>query len=162
LGAEYFAAYPNSPQSYLTALSAHETAHQWWYGLVGNDPALEPWLDEAFSTYSEVFYYEKFEPDLVRWWWNYRVDRFDPSGAVNSTIYASDGFRPYVNSVYLNGARFLQEVRDSIGEDAFLALLQDIAAQQSELITDDLILGWLRDEGGTEMNEIIARYFERK
>jgi hypothetical protein len=30
----------------------HEIAHQWWYGLVGNDQFNEPWLDESFASYS--------------------------------------------------------------------------------------------------------------
>jgi hypothetical protein len=30
----------------------HEVAHQWWYGLVGNNQYLEPWLDESFAQYS--------------------------------------------------------------------------------------------------------------
>ena len=34
----------------------HETAHQWWYGLVGNDQIDEAWLDESLATYSEVIY----------------------------------------------------------------------------------------------------------
>jgi hypothetical protein len=29
----------------------HETAHQWFYSLVGNDQALDPWLDEALATW---------------------------------------------------------------------------------------------------------------
>ena len=32
---------------------AHEVAHQWWYGLVGNDQYSEPWLDESLATWSE-------------------------------------------------------------------------------------------------------------
>jgi len=32
---------------------AHELAHQWWYGIVGNDQFDEPWLDESFATWSE-------------------------------------------------------------------------------------------------------------
>lgn len=160
LGSEYFGAYPNSAQSYLTALSAHETAHQWWYGLVGNDPALEPWLDEALSTYSELFYYEKYQPDLVDWWWNYRVDRFDPTGPVNSTIYAYDGFRPYVNAVYLNGAHFLDEVRKLIGNEAFLLIIQKVAAHQERLITGDYFLGWLREQGSSEIEPVITKYFQ--
>lgn len=31
---------------------AHEVAHQWWYGLVGNNQFAEPWLDESFAQYS--------------------------------------------------------------------------------------------------------------
>jgi aminopeptidase N len=32
----------------------HEVAHQWFYGLVGDDQATDPWLDEAFATYGEA------------------------------------------------------------------------------------------------------------
>jgi hypothetical protein len=32
---------------------AHEIAHQWWYGLVGNDQYSSPWLDESLATWSE-------------------------------------------------------------------------------------------------------------
>ena len=31
----------------------HEVAHMWFYGLVGNNQALHPWLDEGLSTYAE-------------------------------------------------------------------------------------------------------------
>jgi hypothetical protein len=31
---------------------SHEVAHQWWYGLVGNNQFAEPWLDESFAQYS--------------------------------------------------------------------------------------------------------------
>ncbi len=34
----------------------HETAHQWWYGLVGTDSLTHPWLDEALSEYSLLQY----------------------------------------------------------------------------------------------------------
>jgi hypothetical protein len=30
----------------------HEVAHQWWFGLVGNNQYREPWLDESFAQYS--------------------------------------------------------------------------------------------------------------
>jgi aminopeptidase N len=32
--------------------TTHEIAHQWWYGLVGNDQYRDPWLDESFASYS--------------------------------------------------------------------------------------------------------------
>lgn len=119
LGQEYYANFDGSPKGYLTSLTAHEIAHQWWFGLVGNDQALEPWLDEALSTYSELIYYQAQYPELTDWWWEYRVTRFQPGGPVDSTIYDQAGFRPYVNAVYLRGAQFLQELRISMGEDTF-------------------------------------------
>jgi hypothetical protein len=38
----------------------HEVAHQWWYGLVGNNQYLEPWLDESFAQYS----HERLHPNV--------------------------------------------------------------------------------------------------
>jgi hypothetical protein len=32
----------------------HETAHQWFYSLVGNDQARDPWLDEGPATWAEA------------------------------------------------------------------------------------------------------------
>ncbi|MCB0204711.1 MAG: hypothetical protein KDI55_22350 [Anaerolineae bacterium] len=132
LGREYFAAYDGTSRNYLTALAAHETAHQWWYGLVGNDQALEPWLDEALSTYSELLYYEADYPEHVNWWWNFRANRFQPTGWVNSTIYEHQTFRPYVDAVYLRGAKFLQSLRDRVGETEFRELLQMYAMRFSQ------------------------------
>jgi Peptidase family M1 domain len=34
------------------ATVAHELAHQWFYGTVGNDQYREPWLDESFATWA--------------------------------------------------------------------------------------------------------------
>ena len=34
-------------------VAVHETAHQWFYAMLGNSQALHPWLDEAFAQYAE-------------------------------------------------------------------------------------------------------------
>jgi hypothetical protein len=36
------------------ATLSHELGHQWFYGLVGDDQARDPWIDEAFATYAEA------------------------------------------------------------------------------------------------------------
>lgn len=33
--------------------SVHEVAHQWFYGMIGDDEYAAPWLDESFATYAE-------------------------------------------------------------------------------------------------------------
>lgn len=35
----------------------HETAHQWWYGLVGNDNINDSYIDEGLATFSTSYYY---------------------------------------------------------------------------------------------------------
>ena len=34
----------------------HETAHQWWYSLVGNDQTLDPWMDEALAQFAVALF----------------------------------------------------------------------------------------------------------
>jgi hypothetical protein len=34
-------------------VAVHETAHQWFYAMVGDSQALHPWMDEAFAEYAE-------------------------------------------------------------------------------------------------------------
>lgn len=115
----YYQTADSSPQNYFELLTVHETAHQWFYAYVHNDQANEPWLDEALATYCELLYYEIHHPDLVAWWWFYRVDTYAPEGDVNANIYAFRQFRPYINAVYLRGAIFLQALRDEVGDNDF-------------------------------------------
>ena len=48
------------PGDFLEYVVVHETAHQWWYGLVGNNQIEEAWLDEALTEYSTLLYYEHY------------------------------------------------------------------------------------------------------
>lgn len=41
---------------YLDFLVAHETGHQWWYNVVGNDEYRHLWLDEGINSYWIVSY----------------------------------------------------------------------------------------------------------
>lgn len=131
LGSEYFISYDQTPANYLTAIAVHETAHQWWFARVGNDPDTDAWLDEALCTYSEVLWYERAYPDLVGWWWRNRVWWYAPQGNVGAPASAYTGFRPYVNATYLRGASFLHALRLKIGDAAFFAFLRTYLADMS-------------------------------
>jgi hypothetical protein len=46
----------------------HELAHQWWFGIVGNDEYHEPWLDESLATWSMELPIRPWqECDRYRW-----------------------------------------------------------------------------------------------
>lgn len=46
------------PELVFTSLEsevvAHEVAHQWWWGIVGNDQYRDPWLDESLASYADL------------------------------------------------------------------------------------------------------------
>ena len=43
----------------LEEIVVHEVAHQWWYGIVGNNEIDHPWIDEGLTQYSVGLYYER-------------------------------------------------------------------------------------------------------
>ena len=107
----------------LEATVALEVAHQWFYNLVGNDQAAEPWLDEAAAQYATRLYYldrygEGDADSYAASWqarWN-RVDRAPmPIGLPVS------GYTPkeYGAIVYGRGPLFLEALSSSMGAEAF-------------------------------------------
>ena len=124
VGTAWFYHFDGSHYNYLTLIAVHEVAHQWWYARVGSDSALHPWLDEALATYSEYLFIEAYYPADKNWWWTFRVADFVPQGDVDSAVYEFSAIREYINAVYLRGVQMLHNLREDIGDTAFLELLQ--------------------------------------
>lgn len=107
---KYFA--PEQKET-LELLIAHETAHQWFYALVGSDPVNQPWQDEAISEYAMLRYIQKrygqtaFEN--LRY---YRVDapmqEIIPGGLTpGSPIHHFSSLMDYRSIVYGRGAALM-------------------------------------------------------
>ncbi len=155
--------YTGDQQSNLTIIAAHEVAHQWWYGLVGNDQAMEPWLDEALSTFSEIYYYENAYPELADWWWENRIYFHNPQGWVDSTIYETAGFYPYRDAVYLRGALFLGELRSSMGAETFLEFLRAYLERfRYRQANGDDFFNLLSEYTSEDLSDLTRTYFSRR
>ena len=111
----------------------HETAHQWWYGLVGNNQVREAYLDEGLAEYSVALFYEN-NPE-------YNLDRAhfvnaansayklfervigEVTGKFDSSMNRSLGeFKSeyeYVVMTYQKGTILFEELRKAVGDDAF-------------------------------------------
>ncbi|HLY26352.1 MAG TPA: M1 family metallopeptidase [Aggregatilineales bacterium] len=50
-------------QSYLEIVISHETGHQWFYSLIGNNQVEHPWLDESLASYVEIVYTREVKHD---------------------------------------------------------------------------------------------------
>jgi len=160
----FYNLYTGSQGEYLVALSAHETAHQWWFGLVGSDQALEPWLDEALCTYSERLYYEKLAPQALDWWWQVRVKYYQPRGYVDDSIYnphrEAQAYRAYRDAVYLNGAMFLEELRQLTGDEAFFGFLREYARRYAGRLAGAAdFFAVLREHTQADLRDLTQKYF---
>jgi len=116
----------------LMYTTVHETAHQWWYGVVGNDQIDEAWLDESFATYSEgVFtekeygkgngdlYYEYLEESAKE---DINARAYD--GVILKPLSGYENWNDYGPAVYTGGAVLLNEIRSQVGDEVFFRILQ--------------------------------------
>ena len=160
LASTFYRAYDGTVRNNLSTIAVHETAHQWWYGAVANNQAVEPWLDEAMATYSERIFWGDNYPDLVTWWWAFRVDSKNPSGWVDSRVYDTSTFSQYVNAVYFNGAHFLDALRVRIGDKVFLAFLHDYFARENGRISSANDFFSILDlHTNTDISDLLKKYF---
>ena len=117
---------------------AHETAHQWFYGLVGNDQIRAPWLDEALAEFAAT--------DLD----GTAPEPCEP-GPVASPVTAFPARRDtlacggYGDTVYRGGAALVASVRAQLGRDRFDDAMRTYVEQNAGRIatTDDLVEVWL-------------------
>lgn len=134
VGHRWFSEFDGKIDSWLTLITAHEVSHQWWYSLVANDQNAAPFLDEGLAIYSEVLYLQAHYPELVPWWWTFRVKIFQPQGFVDAKADEFSSGRLYINAIYLRGALMLQAIRETIGDEAFLSWLQRYTKNNREHI----------------------------
>ncbi|MEI7846592.1 MAG: M1 family aminopeptidase [Chloroflexota bacterium] len=160
LSNSFYNLYDNSPNNLLVMLAAHETSHQWWFGQVASDQANQPWQDESLATYSEKLFYEKYYPKSVDWWWSYRIDHYHPTGKIDRSVSSYGSFTPYTNSVYRQGARFFDKLRQMLGDKAFFLFLSNYVKQMDGLIaTPADFFRILALQKSVDLSELINTYF---
>lgn len=152
--------YQETPVAALINLTAHEIAHQWWYGAVGNDQVHEPWLDESFAKYSELLFYERYYPDFVDWWWKHHVTARNHGGSLTANVYDFADTASYIDQVYARGARFLGDLRALMGDPDFFAFVEAYRqANDGRIATRDDFFAAVRAHTGADLAPLVEMYF---
>ena len=115
----------------LEKVIVHETAHQWWYGVVGNDQIDEAWLDESLATYSEVIYINnKYGEKEGQNYYNYTCKipyeygkEYIVSDAIVKSLADFKGWDDYGLLVYVKGAIFLNNIKEEFGMETLYDIL---------------------------------------
>lgn len=117
----------------------HETAHQWWCAMVGNNQCEEAWLDEGLAEYSSLLFFE-----------DNKEYGFDRKGLTDTALSAYRSFYgvykqifgetdtsmnrnlgefiseyEYANISYNKGLIMFDTVRERVGKDAFVSALKN-------------------------------------
>lgn len=131
----------------------HEVAHQWFYGIVGNDQYRDPWLDEGLAKYADARIDNRLVAELA-----VAIPQVGRGRLGESMAYWQANLGAYFRSVYVQGAQVMAHLGDSVGsrdsidcalrryvhENAYRIarptdLVAAIRAQIGPVITDDLL-----------------------
>ncbi|MFO0619493.1 MAG: M1 family aminopeptidase, partial [Polyangiaceae bacterium] len=117
----------------LEFTTAHEVAHQYWHGLVGNDSRLHPFVDESLAQFSAVLYLEdrygaaraKADGDM-NVAMNYKLMRLlgHPDAPVDRGVGDFGGLMGYAGIVYGKAPYFWNAIRAELGDATFFAALR--------------------------------------
>ena len=138
----------------------HEVAHQWMYGIVGNDQIRYPWLDEGFCRFAEQLYVEAYPPDEPRAEWVYDLSElfkgeYDSLSYIgeqtdlNRTLYDwADGEPADYGGIYTKGASLWYMLREQLGSDAFNAALREYVDEFAwQFVTTDTFKAFWNERG---------------
>ena len=120
--------YNNENKFLLEYVIAHETAHQWWYSVIGNDEINEPWIDEALTEYSTILYFEKKygkeTGDKLMKTMQVQTRNYKASNMFKATTDYKDSSE-YSLNVYTKGAVVFNEIRKEVGDEVFFNTLKE-------------------------------------
>lgn len=121
-----------SQDDYLNVI-IHETAHQWWYGMVGNDEFKYPWLDEALTEFSTILFYDYNEGynfshkqmvSISKENYSIFITVYeDVLGSIDTSMRPVDQYNTepeYTYCTYVKGVLMFESLYQLIGEKDFL------------------------------------------
>lgn len=140
---------------------AHETAHQWWYSVIGNDEISEPWLDEALTEYSTILYFEqKYGKDvgnkLIKTMEIQAKDHLSENIFKPTTQYRNS--TDYSLNVYTKGALAFNEVRKEVGDKVFFDTLKEYFSKYMYENVNGVKFVELWNTKGVDIDKIIREY----
>lgn len=147
----------------LAKVIVHEIAHQWWYGVVGNNEITEAWLDESLTEYSSLLFfennskynmsYENLVEDAKNTYELYIDVITSLGGTVDTRMndrvnnYSSEYEYSYL--IYVKGVVMLDDIRTEIGEKKMYKALQKYYKQNKFKIasSEDLLQSFRKVAG---------------
>ncbi len=120
---------------YMESTVAHEVAHQWFYGLVGDDQLDDPWLDESLTQFATLQYYaDEYGPGGEAGFRNSLEARWEGVNRAKIPIglpVAGYSGQEYGAIVYGRGPLFFVALRERMGVEKFDAFIRAYTEQLS-------------------------------
>lgn len=107
----------------LVGVSAHESAHAWFQGILGSNESLYPWMDEGFTDFASdesmaiLFNENNAQEGSYRSYYKLIEDGLQEPMSQHSDHYTTNS--AYGTSAYSMGAIFLNQLKYIVGEKVF-------------------------------------------
>lgn len=134
----------------IPVVVAHETAHQWWYAMVGSNQFECAWQDEGLAEYSTALFLEAYPNyggsyravvdsciDAYRAYfaiYSQVSDKADTS--MNRPLTSYSGDYEYRNLAYDKGVILFDSVRDAVGDRKFFSALSNYFEKNKGCVAD--------------------------
>jgi hypothetical protein len=158
------------PEGFFEFATVHEVAHQWWYGLVGNDQVNDPWLDESLTNYSTVFYWEEVEgkqtaAKIIEQMFLEPYQRARQQGQDRAVIGPVSAFSEgeYVTFVYGKGPLFFDALRQEVGSETYLKIMQTYYSKYKyRLVEPSDLFKVIKQVSGQNVEPLVETWLENK
>jgi aminopeptidase N len=149
--------------------TAHEVAHQWWYGLVGNDQVDTPWLDESLTNYSAVLYWEEIEgadsaKTIIKRLFLGPYEQVKNQGQDRAVIGRVADFSEseYGAIVYGKGPLFFEALRQEVGDETYFKIMQTyLAKYKYKIAQPDDLFNIIQQISGRDIKPLIETWLEK-
>jgi aminopeptidase N len=162
--------YFGKPKGSFEFVIAHELAHQWWYGIVGNDEYREAWIDEPLAQYSTLEYFRQSygQKEFDRIYEKYikqGVNIFLQSDAredkpLNRSL---DQFpkNDYYVLIYNKGTMMYKELNDRLGDEKFDKLLRTLFEKYKfRVVSGNDFIELTSEIAGEDMDGFFRKWLE--
>lgn len=135
---------------------AHEIAHQWWYGMVGNDQVREPWLDEGLANWSAYQYLNYNQSGAYS-----SADKYQPDGKLAQELGEINSRQEYYQTAYNGGEAFWFGLEEQLGKDTVDKVLRRYLAEyRFKMATTGDVKEVIKKEAHQDMSSYFDRWFE--
>lgn len=153
----------------LSYTVAHETAHQWWYAMVGSDSVNQPWQDESLAEYALLAYIGSVSGEAARESAAFeRIEtamRVTVSGNVTpgSPIDYFADLDEYSLVVYRRGAAMWLALEKLMGRESLGDALRDYQAQyRFRIATRQSLTDVLSAHAGFDLSALMTDYLDTR
>ncbi len=159
--------YYNASEDSIRTVIVHETAHQWFYGMIGDDQIEEGWIDEGLTTFMTAYYeLEYFGDSQFEGTINHYKNRLNEAGGKESVEMIKSArdytdWSEYGLAAYTKSGMMFNQLYEDYGNKLFLEFIQRLYEEYSfKVIKEDDIVRIAEEVFSEDLDSFFGDWLE--